>query len=730
MSVLPAPFVPSPKDLAAYRAGTLSISRFEEVDAWLGGQPPEIQERLLGAVGEPVSDGDGEPVSNSADHLAPPELPGGTFTPEIPQSRFSVISPLGAGGMGIVDLVHDRVLDRDVALKRCRPRGVAESVSAHALRLRLFRREAAITARLAHPGIVPVHDVGLASAGEPAYLMKRLTGTTLAQRAPLPPAEAADVLLRVADAVGFAHQLGIVHRDLKPEHVWLGAAGETLVIDWGLAGAVGTVLHDSGASPATGPVQPGGVIGTPPWCAPEMTASSPADPRMDVWALGALLRFALTGCAPDQSLPFSRRTIRGLGAVAAHCQQADARQRYANGAEVAADLRRWLRDGLALAEDPAWPVRAVIASRQLMKRRPVVVVMGAVVLLILVGGLGLRQQARAAATQQALTLLGTPTPDAAGLRRWQAELAELPETGAVHQARVRTTHALQVEVLTSLARRYAHQGSWPTEVAELSAALREAGCDPLNPSAAATLNSHPDQKILLTLAVQLQRALLVNRVASPLTEAVPRMIAAAAPNAAWASIADLLTRPILGPHDLELCRCNESEAALQYSDTADVLLATYAPDARLEQLALTRIVNSPGAFWPRITAGRAALLAGKITATRTHALVALGADPDSLWPHLLLAYAALAEGLDEELLHESSAGLLANPQHLELQALHAVALAHLGHLDQAQALIDGLHQTPHFLHHINHRTGHPMEATVDALRIAGIIFGDEPQPGH
>ena len=112
-----------------------------------------------------------------------------------------------------------------------RPRAPDESPASHALRLRLFRRKATVTARLEHPGIVPLHDVGTAAAGEPAYVMKRLLGTTLAARIPLPPAEAAVLLLRVADAVGFAHHQGVVHRDLKPEHVWLGADGEVLLLD-------------------------------------------------------------------------------------------------------------------------------------------------------------------------------------------------------------------------------------------------------------------------------------------------------------------------------------------------------------------------------------------------------------------------------------------------------------------------------------------------------------------
>ena len=208
--------------LAAYRAGTLSMAEFERVDAWLAGLPPEEQERLL------MSSDDGLPPLAAPGTAFPS---GAAFRSESPQGRFASRGALRHGGMGLVELVYDRVLEREVALKRCRPRAPDESPASHALRLRLFRRKATVTARLEHPGIVPLHDVGTAAAGEPAYVMKRLLGTTLAARIPLPPAEAAVLLLRVADAVGFAHHQGVVHRDLKPEHVWLGADGEVLLLD-------------------------------------------------------------------------------------------------------------------------------------------------------------------------------------------------------------------------------------------------------------------------------------------------------------------------------------------------------------------------------------------------------------------------------------------------------------------------------------------------------------------
>ena len=669
---------PTAADLAAYLAGTLALARFEEVDTWIAERPSEEQERLLGGL-------------TASDGLAPPTPVGATFAPDGAAGRFVPRERIGAGGMGLVDLVYDRTLEREVALKRCRPRGPDESPDSHALRLRLFRREAAVTARLEHPGIVPIHDVGSGPAGEPAYLMKRLAGGTLAERGRLPVAEAADLLLRVADAIAFAHHRGVVHRDLKPEHVWLGADGEVQVLDWGLAGQVGSTLAANGA------------LGTPPWRAPEQTAEVPADPRMDVWGLGGVLLFALTGGAPGAT----EAPARGLGAIARRCLRPDPAERYPDGAAVAADLRRWLRDGIAAAEEPGPAMRCW----SWLRRHPAVP--AACAALLIAAGTVAWQRHRATTTARGF--LESPLPGAEALERWRVELSGLPATRTVERARQRVADAQQTAVVLASAGRWQRTGPWPDEVTDLSAALRTAGIDPVDPRAIEVLRSHPNRPALLRVLVHLQRALLVGRVDSPLTEAIPRLVDAAAPDDAWRSLADLLTRPILRSHDLELCPCPESEAALVQDDTADALLALYAPDARLERLALARIV-----------AARAALAAGRTAEVHVHALVALGADPASLWPHLLLAYVALIDADQPTLGREVSAGLAVNPDHLELKVLHAVHLARAGKLPEAQAAIDGLDEAPHFQHHLHQRTGNPMERSVDALIAAGIRIPDAP----
>lgn len=134
---------PTPQELLAYQVGSLPLVRFEEVDRWLAGLGPEEQTRLLGDRADSAAGPRQELLVTTA--------PGATkawFLGETQRSRYQQVDRIGAGGMGVVDAVRDQVLDRDLALKRCRPRDPQESLDAYALRLRSFRREAAITAQL------------------------------------------------------------------------------------------------------------------------------------------------------------------------------------------------------------------------------------------------------------------------------------------------------------------------------------------------------------------------------------------------------------------------------------------------------------------------------------------------------------------------------------------------------------------------------------------------------
>ena len=213
--------------------------------------------------------------------------------PEVPGDRYEAVAVLGQGGMATVYRAHDRGLGREVALKVLRP-----ETSTPALADRL-RREARILARLEHPGIVPLHDAGTLADGRVYYIMKLVRGVRLDLYAgSAARSEALRVFLRVCDAVGFAHAQGIIHRDLKPANIMVGAFGEVLVLDWGIA----RVLDESeppradirADAPAemSGDTAVGMVLGTPGFMAPEQAQGEVhhVDARTDIYALGAILK--------------------------------------------------------------------------------------------------------------------------------------------------------------------------------------------------------------------------------------------------------------------------------------------------------------------------------------------------------------------------------------------------------------------------------------------------------
>ena len=151
-------------------------------------------------------------------------------SPELPGTRYEIREPIGHGGMGTVYRAHDRALGRDVALKVLRA-----DVAGLEAAVRL-EREARILARLEHPGIVPVHDVGVLADGRVYYVMKLIRGERLHDFASgSGRTDVLRVLVRVCETVGFAHAHGVVHRDLKPSNIMVAGFGEVLVLDWGIA---------------------------------------------------------------------------------------------------------------------------------------------------------------------------------------------------------------------------------------------------------------------------------------------------------------------------------------------------------------------------------------------------------------------------------------------------------------------------------------------------------------
>ena len=203
--------------------------------------------------------------------------------------RYSLEREIGRGGMGVVFLARDVALDRPVAIKLLPTERYATAARES------FLREARTEARLSHPHIVPIHAVE--SHAELAFfVMSYIDGETLGERVrrggPLPPHEASRIIQEVAWALGHAHALGVVHRDVKPDNILLErGSGRALVTDFGIARlAERTEVSD-----------PHGVAGTPRWMSPEQATGHSVDARSDIYALGLVAWFALTGRHPFES---------------------------------------------------------------------------------------------------------------------------------------------------------------------------------------------------------------------------------------------------------------------------------------------------------------------------------------------------------------------------------------------------------------------------------------------
>jgi serine/threonine protein kinase len=260
--------------------------------------------------------------------------------------------------MGTVYRATDRTLGRDVALKVLRPE-LADDGSAGRL-----RREAAILARLEHPGIVPVHEVGQLADGRLFYVMKLVRGARLdaaARGAPL--AARLRLFLRICETMSFAHAHGVVHRDLKPTNVMVGAFGEVLVLDWGIARVLEPEAHPGAALPrARAPADrdsltddvtaAGTVLGTPGFMSPEQAqGEAQVDARSDIYALGAILRWLVAGGDTDAGGP---RPLQSIWRKACAALPGD---RYQTAESLAADVTRFLDAEPVTAPRESWVER-------------------------------------------------------------------------------------------------------------------------------------------------------------------------------------------------------------------------------------------------------------------------------------------------------------------------------------------------------------------------------------
>ncbi|HET7499768.1 MAG TPA: WD40 repeat domain-containing serine/threonine-protein kinase [Kofleriaceae bacterium] len=296
-----------------------------------------------------------DPTENIRPKITRPSTPaqatGATGAPTQTRDprRYQLLGEHGRGGLGRVSRAHDRELGRDIAIKELLSRGnVGEA---------RFLREALITARLEHPGIVPVYEAGRWPDGTPFYAMKLVSGRSLRELL----AERTTVeerigllhhVIAVADAIAYAHGRNIIHRDLKPANVIVGEFGETIVIDWGLAKDLGV---DDGPTFGDGPFRAGpddsltlvgSVLGTPAYMAPEQKRGEQVDQRADVYAIGVMLwELCAFRRAPPDKAPQRHRMLRRAGidrdlaTIIEKALDPEPGNRYPDAGALAADLK-------------------------------------------------------------------------------------------------------------------------------------------------------------------------------------------------------------------------------------------------------------------------------------------------------------------------------------------------------------------------------------------------------
>ena len=356
----------------------------------------ETKPKLCSRCGEPLA---GPELSGNcprclAGWLLSPESAAAVEVSPIPVLRllgdYELLEEVARGGMGVVFRSRQVSLNRIVAIKVLRDAWLATPVQ-----VKRFRAEAANAAKLKHPNIVTVHEVGEQS-GQHYFAMNLVEGTNLAELAregPLAPRRAAELVKKVAEAVQHAHQEGVLHRDLKPSNVLLDAQDEPQVTDFGLA----RPMDDESSLTLTGQV-----LGTPGYMAPEQAKGGGAvGPAADVYGLGALLFHLLTGRAPFvgagaaetltqvlQQEPLSPRLLNpavtvDLAAVCLKCLRKPPRERYGSARELAADLDRFLRNKTTHAR-PEGPLER---SARWCRRKPALA--AALAALQVVGVLGL-----------------------------------------------------------------------------------------------------------------------------------------------------------------------------------------------------------------------------------------------------------------------------------------------------------------------------------------------------
>jgi len=376
--------------------------------------------------------------------------------------RFRILRPHARGGLGAVFVALDGELHREVALKQILEKHADDPVSRQR-----FIAEAEITGGLEHPGVVPVYGLGADSFGRPYYAMRFIKGNSLkeaiehfhgepgrvsagsrsrktrgAHATPLALRKLLRRFLDVCNAVDYAHSRGVIHRDIKPANIIVGKYGETLVVDWGLAKAVGRAVPSTGeqtlapSSSGSSETLPGSALGTPAYMSPEQARGelNRLGPPSDVYSLGATLCCMLTGKPPfegddigvilravqDGHFPrpsqLNLSLDKALDAVCLKAMATRPEDRYPTARALADDLDRWM------ADEPvsAWPEPFSRRARRWARRNRTVVTAAAVALAAGVVGLAAVLAVQTRAKTDIARSLASETRANAELTRSQA----------------------------------------------------------------------------------------------------------------------------------------------------------------------------------------------------------------------------------------------------------------------------------------------------------------------
>jgi WD40 repeat protein/serine/threonine protein kinase len=317
---------------------------------------------------------------------------------------YELLEPIGRGGMGVVYRARQISLDRVVALKM-----IGSVHLASPLALQRFQAEAETAAKLDHPHIVPIYEVG-EHDGQPFFSMKLVEGRTLSERlsnrkSQISNCDAAKLLATLARAVHYAHQHGVLHRDLKPGNILLDAQGTPYLTDFGVAKVLATDPQPSTLHPRL--TLTGAVLGTPSYMAPEQATGGRASTASDIYSLGAILYELLTGRPPfHASTPletlrqvteqeptppttFNALIPRDLATICLKCLEKEPAKRYASAEALAEDLERFTRDEPILAR----PVSQAERFTRWCRRNPKLATsFGALVLMFIAGFIGVLAQ--------------------------------------------------------------------------------------------------------------------------------------------------------------------------------------------------------------------------------------------------------------------------------------------------------------------------------------------------